>query len=55
MPCDGGKDGGDNSSVESVVKEGLGTVRDSEDVVTLTWCDVKTGDGSNQEEGEDNS
>ena len=50
LPRDGGQDGGDDGSVETVVKEGLCTIRDTEDVVALTWRDVQSSDGSYQEE-----
>mgnify|MGYP006166944185 CR=1 FL=1 len=36
---DGGKDGGDDSSLESIVEEGLGSIRDSKDVLSLTRLD----------------
>mmetsp|Transcript_18701 Transcript_18701/g.44964 ORF Transcript_18701/g.44964 Transcript_18701/m.44964 type:complete len:318 (-) Transcript_18701:553-1506(-) len=55
LPRDGGKDGGDNSSLESPVKEGLGAIGNSKDVLARTGLDSEGGEGSNQEEGADDS
>jgi len=55
LPRNGGKDGGHDSSLESIVEEGLGGVRNAENVVALTRNDGKGGEGSDQEEGSDNS
>ena len=50
LPGDGGNDGSNNSGVEAKVEEGLGTVSDSEDVLSLSGHDGHGGDGSNDEE-----
>ena len=40
--------------MESVVQERLGSVRDVEDVFAFTRGDIQSGNGSDQEEAEDN-
>ena len=50
LPCDGGKNGGDDGTVEAKVEELLGTIGDAEDVVALTRRDVEAGDGADSEE-----
>ena len=44
LPGDGGGDGGDHCSLEIIVEEGLGTVRNAEDVISHTGLDDKGGE-----------
>mmetsp|Transcript_7695 Transcript_7695/g.16740 ORF Transcript_7695/g.16740 Transcript_7695/m.16740 type:complete len:277 (-) Transcript_7695:871-1701(-) len=55
LPADGGEDGGDDSSLKSPVEEGLGSVRNSKDVVASSRLNREGGEGSNKEEGADHS
>jgi len=50
LPCDGRKDRGDDGTVEAKVEEGLGTVRNTKDVVTFTRRYVEASDGTDGEE-----
>jgi len=50
LPGDGSKDGGDDSTLETIVHESLGTIRDAKDVLALTRSDVHARDGSYEEE-----
>ncbi len=54
LPGDGGKDGGDDGTVQTEVQELLGTIGNTEDVVALARRDVKAGDGGDEEETGDN-
>ena len=51
LPRNGGEDGSDDGSLESVVEEGLGSIRDSKNVVALSRNNGEGGEGSDEEEG----
>mmetsp|Transcript_16369 Transcript_16369/g.25496 ORF Transcript_16369/g.25496 Transcript_16369/m.25496 type:complete len:202 (-) Transcript_16369:930-1535(-) len=54
LPGDGSNNGSNNSGMEAKVKEGLGSIRHTEDVISTARLDVHGGDGGNDEEGGNN-